>query len=158
MRYTKRRRLQEKLNEKMLFNTIEDSSSSGTDSTTLLSETLPKNTMGTHGCIRIIAWGTMTGTGGSKQVALYFGSAYFGLAASGAYDWWLELIVRNCGETNSQFLLGKSLAASPDGVIGGFVDYSAEDTTVDVIIKVIGTCADGGDVITQKGMTIEYMD
>lgn len=123
-------------------------STSGTGEDILASTTVLAGLLSTWNGLNIHAGGAISGTAGNKTLKLYWGSEVITIfpAAALDYDWQLEVVIRN-GTAGAQWLDWKLIVMdSPIAVTAGVV-YPTEDTTVDVLIKITGECANGADVI-----------
>lgn len=140
-------------------------STSGTGEDDLISYTLPANVLASNGqALRIIVWGTSTGTAGTKTVKVYFGTTSVTLVAipvpGGGYtgEWFAEAVVTRTGaatqlmtgqgiwnETASSFQ-ARTAIASPGATLSGTVT-----------IKATGECSNGADALTQTGLIVELV-
>ncbi|KKL08034.1 hypothetical protein LCGC14_2579980 [marine sediment metagenome] len=132
-----------------------------TAETDLASVTLAANSMGTTGGIHVLAWGTTTGTAGTKTIRGYFGGTAVGVglivAQADADEWIYEFWIYNTS-TSAQIGTTRAMkAAGSGGASEVFGNYSATftiDTTASVIVKMTGELGNGGDTVTQKGFNI----
>ena len=112
--------------------------------------------MGTTGAIEIEAWGTVTGSEGTKRIRLYFGATAIvdTKAVSGTADWYIKALVLNTA-TNAQ-RCGVTWS-DPVNATNHNKDYvtAAIDTTAGVTVKCTGTLGNTGDTITQTIFSIK---
>jgi hypothetical protein len=134
--------------------TVGGLTTSGTGEDDLDTTSLPANTIGDQGRIRVYGAGTKTGAGGNKTLKFYFGasSVTFHAAANNTNDWRFEAVISN-NATNSQSVswLGWD-GATP---LQGYEVFTI-DTTAAVTMKITGECANGADTITQGVWHIEH--
>jgi hypothetical protein len=130
----------------------------GAGEDTLMSYTLPKNTLGNAGDkLEIEAFGTLAANGNSKTIKLYFGSQVIfstGAVASNALDWHIRAAVLRTGAATqiitSQFSGDTVLVTQTADFVAGTQSLAA-----DVIIKCTGE-ATSNDDISQKGLIVNY--
>lgn len=133
-----------------------------TNEATLATVTIPANTMGPTGQLRIWTMWQVTGSTNNKVVRVYFGNGlsgtkYLELTLVGAtivFDATVTQIF-NQGVTNSQ--VGSPSATPPAGLGAGTgaVITSSVDTTVVQTITITGQKATGGETLKLVGYTVE---
>ena len=126
-----------------------------TNETNLASFTLTGGTLTSTGGLLILASGTTTGTAGTKDIKLYFGSVTtptLQVPQANTDDWFLELWLFAISTSSQRYVTRMSRAVSGAGSItttGNLLGALSEDTTANITIKVTATLADGGDTVTQ---------
>ena len=129
-----------------------------TAETDLQTYSLPANTLGTAGGVRITAAGTTSGALGARTVRFYFGSATLGtitVTNTGA-DWAFHAVVVSDAATNAQVILVEDVEGSAFEETD-IVRTAALDTTTAVTIKTTGQTADAGDEITSEILLVELI-
>jgi len=126
-----------------------------TSETPLRSETIPADTLGANGIIRLRAYGTLTGAAGNKTIRLKFGSTTILTQPYTAGSTWLiDMQCSNVAATGTQRWFGQINRAG-DALTQIVSGSSSEDTTTDIVLDVTGQLAGGADTITIQGFTVE---
>ena len=127
-----------------------------TNETDLSTFTLTGGTLTSTGGVHILASGTTTGTAGTKDIKLYFGSALLPtlqVPQANTDDWLLEAWVFNSSTTTQRYISRMSRAASTGAAItatGNLLGSGTKDTAANVTIKVTATLGNSGDTVTQQ--------
>lgn len=124
---------------------------------TLRSFTIPGNTLGPNGALRITSLWSMTNSVNSKSAKISIGATDFAavpVVSGGSLQ--LETIIRNRGATNSQVAFNPTGAAS-SGSAAAAPLVAAIDTTVDQVLMFKGILAVGTETITLEGFIVEIL-
>jgi hypothetical protein len=141
-----------------LLNLNTTSTGNGADTTedTLLSYSLPANTLGTTARgLRITAWGNTAANGDNKTIRLYFGSEVVAspTAATNNKGWWVYMEVYHTA-ANAQVVFG--LGQVDTTAITPLVTTGTETETSAIVIKVTGQAGTGNaNDIVAKGLIVE---
>ena len=129
-------------------------STSGTGTDTLISVTIPANTVTGGSKIHVAAWGTMTGTAGNKNVNLVFGTTSYTLipVATTADNWRIDADLYLSSVTAQKL---NAIGTRGTSVVGNTVVSMGESFSDAIAIKCTGVCANAGDVITQTGLVVD---
>lgn len=140
----------------------------GTGDFTMIAATLSKfavrwssgTTTMTNQVLRVKAWGTITGTAGTKDVRLKLNGQTL-ITASGVGadvgDWVLEAEIMPTAQTTANVhatVIGITVTTAieiQDAVAATGLDFHADQT-----LAVTGQCSNGGDTITPKGWCVQY--
>lgn len=132
--------------------------SCGADTTedTLATITVPANSMGANGRLRITTTWTTTNSANSKTLKVKFGGTSYGTMVITASAATMDMrTVGNRNATNSQ-------VGSSSGTIGGFGNSSATapitsaiDTTASTTVAITGQKASSGELLTLESYSVE---
>lgn len=126
-----------------------------TTETTLRSETIPANTLGANGFIRLKAYGTFVGAAGNKTIRLKFGSTtILTQAYTAGTTWLIDVQCSNVASTAIQRWFGQINRAG-DALTQITAGSSTENTTNDLAVFVTGELANSADTINIQGFTVE---
>ena len=123
-----------------------------------ISITLTANELGTTGCVKIYAGGTVTGTTSTKETRMYFGAteiAQVSHAAAGQQDFLIDGLVCNDASATAQ-VFGEYHAdqgSSQDDRTNLF-GTAAVDTTANVTIKTTGETPNSADEVTSEYLIV----
>ena len=128
-------------------------STSGTGEDDLMTGTLAGYYLGTTGTLRIQAHGSKTGTAGNKTLKFYFGPTVVGtwLLANSEVEWDLSVSVAHTASNANKV----SWILNDGGTVTAGSSAYTLTTLSTRTIKFTGTCADGGDTITQTLYIVE---
>ncbi len=124
--------------------------------TTLMTYTMPANTLGKVGYnVNIEAYGTFAANAHAKQIILYFGSTVLydstSLVLNGG-TWFLSAIVTRTSSATEQAIV--TVTSSNTTIVNSvFYVVPAEDLTLPIVIKCTGTATSTNDII-EKGQLI----
>lgn len=131
-----------------------------TVTTTLETITIPANSLGEDGTIRLIMLGRFVGTNDLKTLRVLWDgtvvtnliwqplSSYTGLV-------WSEILISNIASASSQRIIARRYDQTNPVIL---VDTTAsEDTTADVDIEIDGRLDNGSDRITLEFTSVEYL-
>lgn len=121
-------------------------STSGTGEDTLETITVPANTLGANGVLKLILTFEFNGSANTKRVRLSFGGSVYLVRLAGAGDLRIESEVMNDESVSSQIVTGLSVD-SPAANVGVHDGITSVDTTQDQDIVITGECDDAGDSI-----------
>jgi hypothetical protein len=137
-------------------NTTAASHTGDTNETTLMTYSMPANTLTAGDSIRLVAMGTSTGATASRTGRVYFGATkigevvFVGTAFSGGWVIECDLMVRT---TSVQIARGRSWNRPNDADQFTYND-PAEDTTGSIDITVKGLLGNAADTITAETCSI----
>ena len=127
--------------------------------TTLETITIPANSLGAEGGIRVTAYFDLDGTAGIKTITMRFGGAELYSSQTAATDTLLnhEVLLFNNGAVNSQRmrLIGSSNVGAPLVVLAN--NTGAQDTTANQDLVITGELANSADTINLIISLIEYI-
>jgi hypothetical protein len=134
-----------------------DISTTGASNSELRTITLPANSLGANGGLRLTYMFQTTGAGGNKTMHLHVGSGATVTthpADATATEWLTEVIIQNQA-TNVNRIWFKTFQ-SDDGTLDA-AGYSSKsvDTTAAVVLTLVGVCADAGDNIALLNFSAE---
>jgi len=127
-----------------------------TSEQTMGTYTIPASHLGPFGGIRIIACGTVSGSGGIKTLQLYFGTSVFSVNLNtGSDEWRLEVDIQNGAVEGGQAI---TVVYYINGVWQApYVTASATNTSNATVVKTTGTKASGSDGMTQKTFLVQVV-
>jgi len=141
---------------RVLYSDLADRAVTGTTAETDLNTyTLPANTLGTTGGLRIKVTSVVNDATDNKTVKVFLGATVlYTDTATAAADRHIEVQLLNTGTTNSQRSIGILTRGSSSGTTYA---TAAIDTTAAVIIKTTGTLVNSADTITAKIFSVEIL-
>lgn len=123
--------------------------------TTIKSTTIPADSMGYQGAVRIRAMGSITGTNDVKVISLYFDTvlvAQVSEIAGATDDWAIDVIVQNISATDQ---VVNRLAYQGTAIEQQSMTTLNRDTTADVDVELKGDLANTNDAIVVKYFSVE---
>lgn len=128
-----------------------------TNATTFTTITVPANTLGANGRLRISVLYRFVGTAGAKTTTITFGGTTFYTLSqnSTSLSWRGQIEIANRNATNSQ-VAGPSAAATFQSATTDVVTGSV-DTTASQNITFAGTLANGADSIAVESYIVEVL-
>lgn len=134
--------------------------SSGTAEVQLGAITVPANSMGANGRLRITTWWSYTNNANNKTLRVRFngisGTAFQTVVVTTTASSFLQININNNNATNAQ----KNVAANSSGGVGSTASAfvtAAIDTTATVVVSITGQPASGGDTITLESYLVELI-
>lgn len=125
----------------------------------MMSYTVPANSMGYNGGVRIIAYGTVTGTANTKTITVRFSTTLtfmtITFAAGDTGTWRAEAQVMNSGANNTQAISGVDYKNNAVNEV--VATTGAIDTTADRAISIQGQLVSVLDSITCDALIIERL-
>jgi hypothetical protein len=138
-----------------LFTSTTAAATTGTAEETLMSYTMPANTLAVNGRgVRITAWGSTAANVNAKMIKVYFGTsvpAVITTSSSGA-AWRATAYMTRTGAA-AQTSWGEILVSASAAAYGAFT--ATEALTSTVLIKVTGTTATAAGDATATGFMVE---
>jgi hypothetical protein len=140
----------------IIFRQNTQSLASGTTETTLATFTLPPNTLGANGSVRITAVWTITNSANNKTVKVNFGSTsiWNQVLTTTTTHRMVPTLISNRGATNSQVCFPNSVVMS--STTSSIINMT-EDTTNPVTITVTGQKALGTEVLALEQFLVELI-
>lgn len=127
---------------------------------TLATITVPANTLGANGSLRIYTLWTVTNSATAKTLRIRYsggsGTIYMQAAAVNQASHQALLVIANQAATNSQIGTAPSTNGGL-GVNGSALATSSVDTTASTTIVITGQKATGTDTLTLNGYTVEVI-
>lgn len=138
-----------------MVNTVSTTHTGTVATTTIHSVTIPGRTLGDHGGYRIRGGGSITGTNGQKDIALFLGAT--GLtsiveAAGETSDWAFDVAFYNLNATNQ---VVNQLSFQGAAIEQQTMSTAAENTDADFTIALKVALANAADAIIVKFFSIE---
>lgn len=127
-----------------------------TNEFTFATVTLPANSMGANGQLRITALWSFTASTNAKTMRVKFGDTYFAapsVSTTGQQSYQDIVFVRNRNNTASQ--VGGPANYQGTGASTGALVTAAVDTTAAVTILFTGQLASSGETVSLEGYSIE---
>ena len=138
---------------------VSAASPAGTAENTLLSYSIPANTLSAPGkTLRITCWGATAANGNNKTMKLYYGASSIttATAATNAKGWYLELIVTRQNTSATQVVFGKGQVDTTN--VTPYNNAGSDSMAAAVLTKCTGT--DGSDSagdILANGLLVEIL-
>lgn len=141
-------------------NTTSVGNGAGASPTTLMSYSLPANSLSSNGKgVRITAWGTTVNDNNSKQVACSFGSTQLITSSTNtaAFDWVYEAVVIRTGASSQEAIAWGQRATTSASVTRS---APSENLTAAVTISCTGLDSTSGvaNEIIQRGLVVEALN
>jgi hypothetical protein len=125
--------------------------------TTLATITIPGNTIGPNGSLRVSPLFTYTNSANIKTVSVKFGGVtFFSTAPSTSAVTASMTTIRNRG-TQSQLSYAPVATGAGIGSVAGSPASGSIDTTADQVITLTGLLTNTGETITLEGYTVEVL-
>lgn len=137
------------------------SGAADTNENALATITVPANTLGANGGVRVHTFWTFTNNANNKIIRVRFGgaagTAYIGSVLASRSSAMAVTVINNRNATNSQ--AGNSLGTDSSGgaLSGGAIVTSSVDTTASTTIVISGQKATGTDTLTLEGYLVEVI-
>lgn len=136
-----------------------------TNETTLMSYTLPANTLTASGeGLRILAWGITAANGNNKTIKAYFGaglSSNRGVLALNNGAWCIDCTIVRTSEDNQDSIANSTFGVAGADVSASEVRFSAitETESAGILIKITGeNGTESADDISCQGLRIEFFN
>lgn len=125
----------------------------------LATVTVPANTLGANGRLRIRTWWTMTSSANTKTIRIRWNGAAGSQVVAGAYTTvasaWADAEITNRAATNSQTYMGLFAASAASPTVN--ISTASIDTTAAVDIVFTGQKASSGETLRLESYTVEYL-